>query len=110
MRSFRNWVLTLAPERSQLLEFLSTSLYYKSADMMTLFASVEGRFDTWFLMSGLEEEQAILLGRLARHEKALQLYVKMSPEKADAHCARYAASDPSVYLCLLKVILPRLCS
>ena len=48
----------------------------------------------------------MLLGRLDRHEKALKLYVVKlnSPAKAEAYCIRHVASDPTVYLSLLKVL------
>lgn len=84
-------------EREQLLEFLQRSPHYLPQTMLTRFLQVDG----------LYEERATLLGRLGRHDKALDLYVNKlySPAKAEAYCAAHFASDPTVYLSLLKIFL-----
>eukprot|EP00048_Salpingoeca_helianthica_P011412 m.164578 g.164578 ORF g.164578 m.164578 type:complete len:851 (-) comp15225_c0_seq3:104-2656(-) len=86
------------PERRQLLDFLTTSVFYRPEALLTLFASIDGLF----------EERAILLGRTGKHAKALELYALRlrSPEKAEQYCARVFAKDPSIYLALLKIYLP----
>eukprot|EP00047_Mylnosiga_fluctuans_P005237 m.239225 g.239225 ORF g.239225 m.239225 type:complete len:847 (-) comp13451_c0_seq1:124-2664(-) len=86
------------PERRQLLNFLNASQYYKPETMMTHFIAIDGLF----------EERAVLLGRLGRHEKALELYAirLQDAAKAEEYCTQHYAADPSVYLSLLKIYLP----
>ncbi|XP_005090680.1 vam6/Vps39-like protein [Aplysia californica] len=86
--------------RKKLISFLQNSQYYIPERLLT-------RFPT----DGFFEERAILLGRLGRHEQALNIYIHVLKDTklAEDYCAKNYARDKEgnkdVYYLLLKMFL-----
>ncbi|PFH51068.1 hypothetical protein AMATHDRAFT_143451 [Amanita thiersii Skay4041] len=83
----------------KLLAFIDTDNYYTIARLYSLLASTE-----------LHEAKAILLGRLGRHDQALELYVYRLRDfsKAEEYCNRIYVPDTetsNVFLTLLHIYL-----
>ncbi|ESK95857.1 rab guanyl-nucleotide exchange factor [Moniliophthora roreri MCA 2997] len=84
---------------AKLLTFIDTTHYYRVDRLYGLLSSEE-----------LYEARAILLGRMGRHDQALELYVYRLHEymKAEEYCKRYyQAGTPTgnVFLTLLRIYL-----
>lgn len=93
---------TLGPNRLKLFEFLDrTPFYYTPQKMITKFLSLDA----------LWEERAVLLGRIGRHEPALEIYAqrigdqKMAEEYCRKHYDREKEGARDVYLILLILYL-----
>ncbi|EJU04986.1 hypothetical protein DACRYDRAFT_98725 [Dacryopinax primogenitus] len=58
-------------------------------------------------LDGLYEARALLLGRLGRHEGALQIYLNRLQDyhKAEQYCKHMQATHPELFLVLLKLYL-----
>ncbi|KAF9438235.1 Vam6/Vps39-like protein [Entomortierella beljakovae] len=85
--------------RSNLLEFLDDSTFYKAERILSRLP-----------VDGCYEERAILLSRIGQHDQALNIYVHKlrNFQAAEEYCIKnFDSSDPSknVYLMLLKVYL-----
>ena len=103
--------------RAKLIAFLERSLYYNPEKMLSRFP-MDGTKSTLFLFFfslifcfflALYEERAILLGRIARHDRALNIYVhKLNDfEMAEQYCDKHYNRDKeevSVTLALFQMI------
>jgi len=90
----------LGQMRQKLISFLHLSQHYIPERLLT-------RFPT----NGFYEERAILLGRLGRHEQALDIYIhtlrnmKLAEEYCDKNYAKDKEGNKDVYYLLLKMFL-----
>ncbi|KAL1752471.1 hypothetical protein FB107DRAFT_219865 [Schizophyllum commune] len=83
---------------AKLLAFLDNTHHYRVDRIYSLLSSTD-----------LYEARAILLGRLGRHDQALELYVYKLQDyiKAEEYCKRIYASNPgsNIFLTLLRIYL-----
>eukprot|EP00730_Choanoeca_flexa_P019762 TRINITY_DN9664_c0_g1_i3.p1 TRINITY_DN9664_c0_g1~~TRINITY_DN9664_c0_g1_i3.p1 ORF type:complete len:933 (+),score=202.41 TRINITY_DN9664_c0_g1_i3:2-2800(+) len=94
----------LGPERQRLFDFLASSTRYEASKVLSTFKSKPG-VDALF-----KAEQAILYGRVGRHQQALEIlvYEQHDYDAAALHCrASYNVipDAPNVYMMLLKIYL-----
>ena len=84
--------------KEEMREFLATSEFYTPALIYPNIPPNPGLFD---------EERAILLGKLDRHEEALilHLYQLKDPVKVEAYCAEYYQSCDRIYTILFRLQL-----
>eukprot|EP00039_Didymoeca_costata_P009001 m.119447 g.119447 ORF g.119447 m.119447 type:complete len:879 (+) comp14318_c0_seq1:145-2781(+) len=91
----------LGKNRTKLLKFLKTSKQYTPQKMISRFLDIDG----------LYEERALLLGRIGRHDQALDIYAHKlnAPVQAEEYCKNiYDPEDKDtqdVFLSLLQIYL-----
>ncbi|XP_029848300.2 vam6/Vps39-like protein [Ixodes scapularis] len=86
--------------RADLVRFLESSERYTAEN-----------FPTHLLSDGLFEEAAVVMGKLGRHNEALEIYIRIlrDPTKADRYCQKQYQRNPElnrdVFLTLLQMYL-----
>lgn len=94
----------------KLLEFLNSSTYYRPYRLLKKLA-VDGELSkaAYLTRTDAPEAQAVLLGRLGKHDEALRIYVYKLRDyaAAEAYCARVHAKEPDkgIFQHLLRLYL-----
>ncbi|XP_018576853.1 vam6/Vps39-like protein [Anoplophora glabripennis] len=105
VHQYREKIVTEGPAvaehtRKKLLQFLESSRQYTAENILNSFPT-----------DSLLEERAIILGRLGKHEEALNIYVRAlgDVEKAETYCRKVydkgLQGSQNVYASLIKLIL-----